>query len=494
MFLRSDQFEQSGGAAALSFGRAIMPVAELSPLDKLRAAIARVDWTPDLGARIGSTDWFRGLATCTALLTATWALSPSLSEPIFGIGPAPLTGLAWDEARALTIAPRALGADTGKRMAANDLVRPLKEVPERPILELTATFAEGDQLTGLLNRAGVSKGDAAAAAQLVSQAIALGTIRPGTRLDLTLGRRASKAVPRPLERLSFRASFDLNLTLTRVGQGLNMVRQAIAIDNTPLRIQGLVGSSLYRSARAAGVPAKVAESYIKALATRLSIGGDVRASDQFDFIIKQRRAATGEVELGELLFVGLDQGRRKVQLVRWAGEDGDAQWYDANGQSERRGFTGMPVAGRISSGFGMRFHPILHYFRMHSGLDIACPYGSPVYAVIDGTVTYARMRAGYGNFISVTGPGGGIGSGYAHLSRIVVNVGMRVSRGMLIGYSGNSGLSTGPHLHWEMYRNGVPVNPRGFSFASLATLSGSALKAFKAQVAALLAVRPGTVR
>lgn len=485
MFLRNDLgFEQAGGTAALSFGRALVPAHEVSWYDKVRGQLARVDWVPDLGSQIGSLTWWRGAATCTALIAATCYLSPGFHTTIIGATPAALGGSEWDEARAQSIAPLAWGADTGHRMAATALVVPLAETPERPRIELTATLGSGDNFAGVLQRSGVVKDDANVVARLVSGAVALGDIKPGTQIAMTLGRHASKSAPRPLEQLAFRARFDLNLSVARSGDSLRLERHPIAIDHTPLRIEGLVGSSLYRSARAAGAPAKIVEGYIKALATRLSIGRDVGSDDRFDIIVERQRAATGETELGNLLFAGLDQGHKKVQLMKWT----DGQWYEANGQTERRGFMGMPVNGRISSNFGMRMHPILHYTRMHKGIDIACHYGSPVYAVMDGTIAYAGHKGGYGNYIAIKN--GNIGTGYGHLSRIAVRGGAHVARGQLIGYSGNSGLSTGPHLHFETYRNGQAVNPRGFSFAAIAQLSGAALRKFKAEVASLLAVRP----
>ena len=486
MFLRSDHgLEQAGGTATLSFGRATLPAYVPTTLETVRAHIARIDWAPDLGARIGSTDWWRGAATCTALIAATCALAPGFDRPIVGSVAAPLAGAEWEEARAQSIAPLAWGADTGRRMAANDLVAPLTSTPERPIIELTATYGQGDSFTRLLQRAGVSATDASRAAGLVGDAVSLEALRPGTRMDIVLGRRPNRTVARPLESLAFRARFDLNLSLARAGDTLAMTRHAIAIDNTPLRIQGLAGSSLYRSARAAGAPAKVVEAYIKAIASRTSIGG-VAPSDTFDFVIRQARAATGEVQLGELMFAGLSQARRKTQLVKWD----DGAWYEASGQSQRQGFMGMPVSGHITSGFGLRMHPLLRYMRMHKGLDIGAPWGTPVYAAIAGVVKVAGRSAGYGNLIKLD-HGGGIASGYGHLSRILVRPGQQVARGQQIGAVGSTGMSTGPHLHWEVWKNGVAVNPRGFSFASVATLSGDKLRAFKARVAALMAVKPG---
>lgn len=487
MFLRNDHgLDQAGGTATLSFGRSIVPVAEIGLIDRLRTGIARTDWAPDLGAQIGSASWWRGAATCTALIAATWQLSPGLDRTIAGDVPPALTGAQLDEARASAIAPLAEGADSGRHIAANDLVMPLAETPERPIVELTATLGEGDDFTRMLRRAGVSQDDAGDAARLIAGAMPLGEIAAGTRIDLTLGRRADRNIARPLERLAFRARFDLGLSLARAGGALAMTRQAIAIDHTPLRIRGLVGASLYRSARAAGAPAKVVEGYIKALASRLSIGRDVNAGDTFDIIIEQARAATGEVRTGALMFAGLDQDRRKTELVKWT----DGQWYAASGQTERQGTFLLPVAGRITSGFGMRMHPLLGFTRMHKGIDLGAPWGTPVHAPADGTVLFAGRRGGYGNFMNVS-HGGGIATGYGHLSAFAARVGAHVTRGEVIAYVGSTGMSTGPHLHWEVWRNGVAVNPQSFSFASVATLSGDTLRAFKAKVAALLAVKPG---
>ncbi|MGY4394993.1 murein DD-endopeptidase MepM/ murein hydrolase activator NlpD [Sphingomonas sp. UYAg733] len=490
MFLRSDHgLDQAGGTATLSFGRAAYVPAAPSPLDKLRTGIAQIDWAPDLGARIGSADWWRGAATCAGLIAVTCFLSPGFDRSILGdVAPA-LSGSEWDEARAQSIAPLAWGAATGRHMAANDLVAPLAEQPERPRQDLTTTLGQGDNFGRMLERAGVSKSDSAEVAALVSNAVALDDIKPGTRIDMTLGRRPDRTVARPLEQLAFRAKFDLKLSVSRSGNALSMTRQPIAIDHTPLRIQGLVGSSLYRSARAAGAPAKAVEAYIKAIASRISIGRDVSSADKFDFVLGQARAATGEVQLGELMFAGLDQGRKKIQLVKW-GSEGREQWFEANGVGERRGTMGMPVAGRLTSNFGIRIHPILHTARMHKGLDIAAAYGSPIYAAMDGVVALAGRNGGYGNFVKLI-HGGGMATGYGHMSRIAVRAGTRVARGQVIGYVGSTGMSTGPHLHYELWKNGVAINPRSVSFTTMAQLSGATLRAFKARVAALMSVRPG---
>jgi murein DD-endopeptidase MepM/ murein hydrolase activator NlpD len=136
-------------------------------------------------------------------------------------------------------------------------------------------------------------------------------------------------------------------------------------------------------------------------------------------------------------------------------------------------------------------HPLLGYLKMHKGLDIAAPYGSPIYAALDGVVQGAGRSGGYGNFVKLI-HGGNLASGYGHMSRIAVARGQRVRQGQVIGYVGSTGMSTGPHLHWEVWRNGQTINPRSISFASVAALSGESLRRFKARVAGLLAVRVGS--
>lgn len=475
----------ASAAGGRAFGRAAAPAP--GHLARLHDAAHRLDWTPDLGARIGGRDWWRGVVTLAALVAAAWSLHPDVARPLPGGVPAPLSGAAWEEARTQAIAPLALGAASGRRMAATALVRPLAETPERPALELTATFGAGDRFEALLSRAGVGRADAKAAAALVARAVPPDDLDAGTRITLMLGRRADRRAPRPLERVAFRARFDLNLAVARQGAGLVLDRQPIAIDRTPLRIQGLVGASLYRSARAAGASPQLVEAYLKAMATRLSVARDIASADTFDLVAEQQRAATGEVRVGALQYAGLDQGRRKVELVRWDGGEGTG-WLGPDGSYERRGFFGMPVDGRVTSSFGLRMHPLLGAFRMHKGIDIGAPRGAPIYAAMDGVVAFAGRNAGYGNFVRLNHPGH-IESAYGHMSRIAVSPGMRVARGQVIGFVGSTGLSTGPHLHWEVMRRGVAVDPRSVSMSRIVSLSGGAMRAFRAKFAGLLAAR-----
>jgi len=460
--------------------------------EALRARANDIDLIVDLGQRIGSREWFRGLLTCTALCYAAWSLAPGF-EPIAGTAPAPFADAQFDEARALTIQPIALGGNTGRRMAPTDAVEPLAETPERPIIELRATLGRGDGLARMLERAGVGSAEASQVAGMIAEALPVEDIRSGTTVDLTLGRRPNRTVARPLDALSFRARFDLRIEMARTDGRLVLTRIPIAVDETPLRIQGRVGDSLYRSARAAGVPARIVESYIRALTSQISVPSALGSSDRFDIVIEHRRAATGETETGQLLYAGLERAAgRDLQMMQWTSE-GRTQWFEASGVGRRSGGIQQPVPGPITSNYGLRMHPILRYSRMHRGLDFRASYGTPILAAIDGTVSRVGWAGGYGRQIRINHPNG-LSTSYSHMSRFAVSPGARVRQGQVIGYVGSTGLSTGPHLHYEMYRGGQTINPRSVRFTSRAQLSRDELAGFRSRLRNLLATPVGAAR
>ena len=172
-------------------------------------------------------------------------------------------------------------------------------------------------------------------------------------------------------------------------------------------------------------------------------------------------------------------------MVRWT-LGGRTDWYDANDKIEQNS-SGMmwPVSGPITSGFGLLVHPILRFARMHRGIDFGAGRGAPVYAAADGQVSRAGWAGGYGRQVRLV-HGGGIATSYSHLSGIVADGGTMVRKGQLIGYVGSSGLSTGPHLHYEVYRGGVAVNPMSVRFTGAAVVDAKAMDALKARVRTLL--------
>jgi murein DD-endopeptidase MepM/ murein hydrolase activator NlpD len=173
--------------------------------------------------------------------------------------------------------------------------------------------------------------------------------------------------------------------------------------------------------------------------------------------------------------------------MRWGSQ---GQFYEASGVGEQTTGLLQPVPGRITSGFGMRRHPILGYVRRHAGMDFHASYGQPIVAVTDGYVLSAGRAGGCGNAVKLQ-HAAGLATRYCHMSRMAVSAGQAVRRGQVIGYVGTTGLSTGPHLHYEMYRNGQVINPASVAFVTRALLSGESLVRFREVLARLKTVAPG---
>lgn len=453
--------------------------------------LSDIDWndlelTVDLGHRIGSRRWWQGLTTLFLLMASMLVLGLRIT-PL----PVPVAG-GFDiapprEIEAQRIAPLAQGGQMVQPIAPTKAVTRLSQAPERPRIDMTVSLRAIDSFSGAMRRAGVGSKDSAALNTLLSPVVKLSQLKPGTDFDLVLGRRDKSTDVRPLEHLAFRAAFDLKVEVNRDAQGTLILKKIpIAVDSTPLRVSGKVGSSLFKSARAAGLPDGIVARYIKELGHVIDFQRDVRGSDKFDIIVEHRRAATGETETGDILYAALD-GHKKIEMMRWAGGGGRAMYFDAKGASLKAGLMRTPVDGaRMSSGFGMRLHPILGYSRLHKGVDFAAGTGTPIMAAASGTIVYAGVYKGYGNHIRIR-HANGIETSYSHMSGFARGAtrGARVEQGQVIGYVGSTGLSTGPHLHYEVYLRGVAVNPSSAKLPTGLQLGGRELSRFKAELARL---------
>jgi hypothetical protein len=258
------------------------------------------------------------------------------------------------------------------------------------------------------------------------------------------------------------------------------VPQPVQVPMGPIRIRGRVGDGLYWSLRAAGASPQVAAQYLAALATEIDVG-DVGPDASFDMVLGPNR---------DLLYAGLSRmAERSLQLVKWT-TGGRSEWIDAaNAARPEPVESGMmlPANGPITSYFGYRYHPILHFTRFHAGVDIGAGWGSPIVAAGDGQVVSAGWSGGYGREVEIA-HGGGLVSIYGHMSDIVAQSGSFVRRGQLIGYVGSSGLSTGPHLHFEVRQGGQAVNPLAVRFVSAPVVDTHLADAVKARLKQLLSV------
>jgi len=283
---------------------------------------------------------------------------------------------------------------------------------------------------------------------------------------------------------------DLKLLVARGPGGLGLTRLAVAVSTAPMRVRGIAGDGLYWALRSAGASSTSAASYLKAMAQEMDVG-EIAPGDHFDLVLASRKSADGQAQEGDLLYAGLDRADGgKVQLVRWTA-GGKPVWVNAatvgEAQTQSNGMI-WPVSAPITSTFGPRLHPILRFVRMHKGIDFGAHWGMPIHAAADGQVERAGWAGGYGRQVRI-GHGGGMETSYSHMSSMAVSPGAIVHQGDVIGYVGSSGLSTGPHLHYEVIRNGVPVNPMGVRFTvAQRSADPGAVAAIKARLAELLKV------
>ena len=243
---------------------------------------------------------------------------------------------------------------------------------------------------------------------------------------------------------------------------------------------GVIAGSLYESAERLGATPAITTGVVRLFAHKLDFQRDLNTGDAFKLVFDRevteggRTTATGDLEYAEL------QG---VKFYRFERTNGGAEYFDEFGKNIRGFLLRTPIDGaRVTSLFGMRRHPVLGFTRAHQGIDFGAGTGTPIVAAGDGVVLEAGRWGGYGNWLRI-GHTGGWDTGYGHISRYAAGIapGMRVHQGQVVAYVGSTGLATGPHLHYEVWKDGQRMNPIGARIPQGAVLAGAELDRFEAQ-------------
>jgi murein DD-endopeptidase MepM/ murein hydrolase activator NlpD len=389
---------------------------------------------------------------------------------------------------ALTPAPKAAPAKPGvvrvSHVAPAAPAAPLLPVYEDPET-VKVKLRRGETLEAAVIRAGCAPEEAAKAADVVQAALKDQGLDSGLRFEAAVSPQRGRDGAGRLVALSLRPKPERLITLSRTFEGrLELTDKEERILRQAALIEAEMRGSLYASAERAGIGGGMVKEIARVFAAKLDFERDIKAGDRFRLVVDQTRTESGTVlETGALLYAEIEAKGRTTRFYRFEGQDGKVRWLDETGQNLKGYLLRTPVEGaRMSSGFGMRRHPILGYHKMHQGVDFAAGTGTPVMAAGDGTVVEARRWGGYGNWLRIR-HAGGYESGYAHLSRYApgMSVGDKVRQGQVVAYVGSTGRSTGPHLHHEIWLKGRRVDPKGAKIPSGTGLEARELIAFKAQ-------------
>lgn len=255
-----------------------------------------------------------------------------------------------------------------------------------------------------------------------------------------------------------------SISLSRTDKGYTFTRDVSKPNVRTAYVHGVINSSLSLSAQRAGLSHSMTMDMAKIFGYDVDFAQDIRKGDEFDVIYEQKVVNGKTVSTGNILSARFTNRGKTYSAVRYTNKQGNTNYYTADGNSMRKAFIRTPVDfARISSMFSMgRKHPILNKIRAHKGVDYAAPRGTPIKATGDGKVILAGRRGGYGNTVIIQ-HGDTYRTLYGHMQGFAkgVQTGSSVRQGQVIGYIGTTGLSTGPHLHYEFQVNGVHVDPLG---------------------------------
>jgi len=243
----------------------------------------------------------------------------------------------------------------------------------------------------------------------------------------------------------------------------------------------LDGDSFYLAGMRAGIPAAILADVYDLLAFEMDFERDVRAGQKFSVMYEENYSNGQKIDNGHVIAIAFKSLRGDVKMYRFRKSDGTTGYYDAEGNGAIKSLKRTPINNaKVTSSFsGGRKHPVLGYTRAHKGVDFRAPTGTPIPAAGAGRVVARSYNRGHGNFVKIR-HNGTYETLYAHMSRFAkgVTVGTNVRQGQIIGYAGSTGLSTGPHLHYEIIKNGKHVNPMTVKLPAISNLGAADKKKF----------------
>lgn len=356
----------------------------------------------------------------------------------------------------------------------------------------------GDNLMAMLTRAGVDRQVAhTAIASLKGLYDPRRDLRVGDEIQLTfnlIGRASAAEIEEgsvaalpdedgtQFAKLQLPVSFNKDVLVARDDDGSFEAEEIERVlERRWVRAAGSIDSSLFQNGSDAGIPAPVLVEMIQIFSFDVDFQREIRTDDEFELVYERFFDENGEpVHDGEIIFGNLTLSGKELPLYRFDTSDGGIDYFNNKGESVRKALMRTPIDGaRLSSRFGNRKHPILGYTRLHAGADFAAAPGTPIYAAGNGRIEQLGTNGGYGRYIRIR-HNDTFQTAYAHMRGYArgLSSGSRVKQGQVIGYVGTSGRSTGPHLHYEVIREGKKIDPLSLKLPSGEKLKGDRLASF----------------
>jgi murein DD-endopeptidase MepM/ murein hydrolase activator NlpD len=351
-----------------------------------------------------------------------------------------------------------------------------------PYLNITHKIIKGENLTNIFNSYNIDKKDIAKANSKLKKFIKPNKLKMGTILDLVIKKNISGTLN--LIKLNLPTSKSINISLDRDINNKFIAKKKITQLFTKLSFsEGIIKKSLYSSALKNNVDANIIIEFARIYGFEIDFQRDIRKNDVFQILYETLVDEDGEwYSNGKIIYTYMSVQNRELALYHYETDEFSGNFY-VNGKSSEKALMKTPINGaRLSSPFGVRKHPILGYNKKHTGTDFAAPLGTPIMASGTGTIVKAQWCGGGGNCIKIK-HNSTYSTIYAHLSKFAggIKSGTKVKQGKIIGYVGSTGLSTGPHLHYEVIVNGKKINSQKLNLPSGKILKGKDRKKFEIQ-------------
>ena len=353
----------------------------------------------------------------------------------------------------------------------------------------TITARGGETLDSIIKGAGVDVIQSGLAADAVAKITKTKKLRAGEELRLGLTPSSVEEGSIDVGKLSLFYQGAHVVTIARSADG------AYNVSDKPLKPEGnyeesngeraSVYVSTYRAARSQELPNDFVTKFLKVHSYDVDFKQRVKSGDGFELFYELVQDENGVERPGELLYAGVTVGGETHGYYRFRTSDGAIDYYDDKGSNSKKFLMRTPIRGaRLTSGFGYRRHPLLQTLKLHSGVDWGGPIGTPIMASGNGTIEVAGREGNYGNYVRIR-HANGYKTAYAHMLRFATGVakGVKVRQGQIIGYLGNTGMSTGPHLHYEVLVNNQFTNPLSIKIPKSRQLQGRLLTDFRREKA-----------